>query len=59
MLCDHMKKMITEKKATLPVCTNFLATYFSNFKRNDASYTKLLGILEKRINQKGKTQDLE
>jgi len=54
-----MKKMITEKKATLPVCTNFLGSYFSNFKRNDSSFTKLLGILEKRLNQKGKSQDIK
>ena len=59
MLCEHMKKMIVEKKATLPVCTNFLATYFSNFKTNDSSFTKLLGILEKRLNQKGKSQELK
>ena len=59
MLCDHMKKMISEKKATLPVCTNFLATYFSNFKKNDSSFTKLLGILEKRLNQKSKSQDIK
>jgi hypothetical protein len=54
-----MKKMISEKKANLPVCTNFLANYFSNFKRNDNSFTKLLGVLEKRLNQKGKTQDIK
>lgn len=51
--------MIVEKKATLPVCTNFLATFFVNFKRNDSSFTKLLGILEKRLNQKGKSQDIK
>jgi hypothetical protein len=59
MLCEHMKKMIIDKKATLPFCTNFLANYFSNFKTNDSSFTKLLGILEKRLNQKGKSQDLK
>lgn len=54
-----MKKMILEKKANLPVCTNFLATFLINFKRNESAFTKLLGLLEKRLNQKNKSQEMK
>ena len=57
MICEHMKKMILEKKATLPVSTNFLAVSFVNFEKNDAIFTKLLTILEKKLNHKNKSQD--
>ena len=30
---------------------------FINFEKNDLGYTKLLAILEKKLNQKNKTQD--
>lgn len=49
--------MIAEKKATLPVSTNFIATNFMNFEKSDNIYTKLLAILEKKLNQRIKTQD--
>ncbi len=49
--------MIQEKKATLPISTNYLASNFINLEKNDVGYTKLLGIFEKKLNQKTKTQD--
>lgn len=49
--------MIQEKKATLPISTNYLASNFVSLEKNDVGYTKLLGILEKKLNQKTKTQD--
>jgi len=57
IICEHMKKMIQEKKATLPISTNYLATNFINLEKSDVGYTKLLAILEKKLNQKSKTQE--
>lgn len=50
--------MIQEKKVTLQIATNYLASNFINLEKSDICYTKLLGILEKKLNQKIKTQEL-
>ncbi len=52
-----MKKMIQEKKVTLPIATNYMASNFINLEKKDIGYTKLLGILEKKLNQKTISQD--
>lgn len=49
--------MIQEKKVTLPIATNYFASNFINLEKKDVGYTKLLAILEKKLNQKTKTTD--
>lgn len=49
---EHMKKMIQDKKTTLPIATNFLAESLMNFDKNDTMLSRVLAVLEKKLNQK-------
>jgi hypothetical protein len=44
--------MITEKKTTSPFASNFLTNSLLNFQSNETIFSRLLAVVEKRLNQK-------
>jgi hypothetical protein len=44
--------MIGDKKTTSPFATNYIVNSLLNFEYNEIMYSRLLAVIEKKLNQK-------
>jgi len=49
VVLEHFKKMIQEKKTSLPISSNFLTQKINNFSDSSDTKNKLLPIMEKKL----------